>query len=78
MAVLCAQATDAQRLCEEIAWFAPSLKVMLFPDWETLPYDGFSPHQDLISERLATLYHLQRREFDVVIALVSAPLVTTM
>jgi transcription-repair coupling factor (superfamily II helicase) len=67
VAVLCAQATDAQRLCEEMAWFAPSLKVVLFPDWETLPYDGFSPHQDLISERLATLYHLQHREFDVVI-----------
>ncbi len=67
VAVLCAQAADAQRLCEEMAWFAPSLKVVLFPDWETLPYDGFSPHQDLISERLATLYHLQRREFDVMI-----------
>ena len=67
VAVLCAQATDAQRLSEEIAWFAPSRRVMLFPDWETLPYDGFSPHQDLISERLATLYHLQRDEFDVVI-----------
>ena len=67
VAVLCAQAADAQRLCEEIGWFAPSLKVVLFPDWETLPYDAFSPHQDLISERLATLYHLQRREFDVVI-----------
>ena len=67
VAVICAQATDAQRLCEEVAWFAPSLKVMQFPDWETLPYDGFSPHHDLISERLATLYQLQRREFDVVI-----------
>jgi transcription-repair coupling factor (superfamily II helicase) len=30
--------------------------VHLLPDWETLPYDSFSPHQDLISERLATLY----------------------
>jgi transcription-repair coupling factor (superfamily II helicase) len=67
VAVLCAQAADAQRLREEIAWFAPALKVTLFPDWETLPYDGFSPHHDLISERLATLYQLQRREFDVVI-----------
>ncbi|OFZ91790.1 MAG: transcription-repair coupling factor [Betaproteobacteria bacterium RBG_16_64_18] len=67
LAVLCAQATDAQRLFAEMAWFAPSLKVVLFPDWETLPYDGFSPHQDLISERLAALYNLQRRAFDVVI-----------
>lgn len=29
-----------------------------FPDWETLPYDAFSPHQDIISERLATLSSL--------------------
>ncbi len=35
-----------------------SLPVLHFPDWETLPYDLFSPHQDIISERLATLYRL--------------------
>jgi transcription-repair coupling factor (superfamily II helicase) len=29
-----------------------------FPDWETLPYDRFSPYQDIVSERLATLYRL--------------------
>ena len=74
VAVLCAQAGDAQRLREEIAWFAPSLKVALLPDWETLPYDGFSPHSDLISERLATLYQLQRREFDVLIVPASTAL----
>jgi len=32
--------------------------VLLFPDWETLPYDSFSPHQDIISQRLSTLYQL--------------------
>ncbi|MEO6024539.1 MAG: hypothetical protein ABIP64_15780, partial [Burkholderiales bacterium] len=46
-------AGHAQRLHDEIKWFAPSLSVHLLPDWETLPYDQFSPHQDLISERLA-------------------------
>ncbi len=35
-----------------------SLPVLHFPDWETLPYDLFSPHQDIISERLATLHRL--------------------
>ncbi|MEE4659595.1 MAG: transcription-repair coupling factor [Halieaceae bacterium] len=35
-----------------------ALDVMTFPDWETLPYDSFSPHQDIVSERLHTLYHL--------------------
>ncbi|HXC40115.1 MAG TPA: transcription-repair coupling factor [Burkholderiales bacterium] len=67
VAIVCARATDAQRLGEEIAWFDPGLRCTLFPDWETLPYDNFSPHHDLISERLATLYRIQSREFDVVI-----------
>ncbi|WP_375057983.1 transcription-repair coupling factor [Zobellella sp. DQSA1] len=35
-----------------------TLPVRLFPDWETLPYDSFSPHQDIISQRLETLYGL--------------------
>src|SRR5438552_3621718 len=65
--VFCARATEAQRLKEEIAWFAPELAVLLLPDWETLPYDGFSPHHDLVSERLATLYRIMREDFDVAI-----------
>jgi transcription-repair coupling factor (superfamily II helicase) len=36
----------------------PDLDILAFPDWETLPYDVFSPHQDIISQRLATLYRL--------------------
>ena len=71
IAVIAATAQDAQRLAEEIAWFAPKLGVCLLPDWETLPYDQFSPHQDLVSERLATLYRIQRGDFDV--AVVPAP-----
>jgi transcription-repair coupling factor (superfamily II helicase) len=41
--------------------------VYLFPDWETLPYDNFSPHQDIISQRLATLYQLSRMEKGIII-----------
>jgi transcription-repair coupling factor (superfamily II helicase) len=41
------EAIDAQRLLDEIPWFAPDLRVRLLPDWETLPYDSFSPHHDL-------------------------------
>lgn len=33
--------------------------VTFFPDWETLPYDSFSPHQEIISSRLSALFHLQ-------------------
>jgi transcription-repair coupling factor (superfamily II helicase) len=67
LAVITSNARDAQRLVEEMAWFAPQLRVCLLPDWETLPYDAFSPHQDLVSERLATLYRIQRGDFDIAV-----------
>ncbi len=44
-----------------------NLPICLFPDWETLPYDSFSPHQDIISQRLATLYQLSRMQTGIVI-----------
>src|SRR2546429_4787978 len=62
--VFCAPATEAQRLKDEIAWVAPQLALLLLPAWETLPYDGFSPHHDLGSEPLATLYPTMRQAFD--------------
>ena len=45
--------------------------ICLFPDWETLPYDSFSPHQDIISQRLSTLYQLSRMKSGIVIVPVS-------
>ncbi len=60
VAIITADPADTQRLEAELPFFAPGLKVAVFPDWETLPYDTFSPHQDLISERLATLWRLQQ------------------
>jgi transcription-repair coupling factor (superfamily II helicase) len=50
----------AEVLQEQLRFFAPEeqLPVFCFPDWETLPYDSFSPHQDIISERLTALYRL--------------------
>ncbi len=74
LVVISASAVAAQRLRDEIAWFAPELRVSLFPDWETLPYDTFSPHQDLVSERLETLYHLTTGNCDVVIVPASTAL----
>ncbi|WP_058615629.1 transcription-repair coupling factor [Tepidimonas taiwanensis] len=64
MAIVTADAADAQRLLAELPFFEPGLRCALFPDWETLPYDSFSPHQDLISERLATLWRIQQRKAD--------------
>nr|WP_220637264.1 transcription-repair coupling factor [Georgfuchsia toluolica] len=74
LTVISASPLDAQRLQEEIAWFAPKLRVHLLSDWETLPYDNFSPHQDLISERLATLYAVTSGACDVLIAAASTAL----
>ena len=48
-----------------------ALPVATFPDWETLPYDSFSPHPDIVSERLATLYALPEQRRGLLI--VSAP-----
>jgi transcription-repair coupling factor (superfamily II helicase) len=67
LAVITASAADAQRLLDEIPWFAPGLKVRLLPDWETLPYDHFSPHQDLVSERLATLWAALQGEVEILL-----------
>jgi len=67
LVVITSSAFEAQRLMEEMPFFAPNLRLHLLPDWETLPYDVFSPHPDLISERLATLYQISQNNFDVVI-----------
>ena len=44
LVVVTAAATDAQRLHDEVAWLEPTLRTRLLPDWETLPWDHFSPH----------------------------------
>src|SRR5690606_19122213 len=54
---------QADRLCAELEFFldpagGPAPRILRFPDWETLPYDSFSPHQDIVSERLSTLHQL--------------------
>ncbi|WP_145581850.1 transcription-repair coupling factor [Yersinia vastinensis] len=56
----------ALRLRDEIQQFSPR-PVSTLSDWETLPYDSFSPHQDIISARLSCLYHLPSMERGVII-----------
>ena len=58
-------------LIEAIRFFDPNQRLLLFPDWETLPYDHFSPHQDIISERLSTLYQIPTLSSGVIITTVS-------
>ena len=54
--VIVANAAEAGRIADEVQFFGgDGLEPLAFPDWETLPHDRFSPHQDIVSERLATL-----------------------
>ena len=77
-AIVTSDATTAQRLMDELAFFAPDLRCAMFPDWETLPYDTFSPHQDLISERLATLWRIQQRDKETGADVVIVPATTAL
>jgi len=77
-AIITPDATTAQRLLDELVFFAPELRCVMFPDWETLPYDAFSPHQDLISERLATLWRISQRDKDTGADLVIVPATTAL
>lgn len=66
--VVCTGAADAARLCDELRFFAsPDLPVRQFPDWETLPYDIFSPHQDIVSDRLATLHQMPQIQRGIIV-----------
>lgn len=65
----------AKQLIDELNFYLKDhpnpQEILVFPDWETLPYDQFSPHQDIISERLATLSRLPQLKTAIVISSVS-------
>lgn len=62
----------AAHLLDELTFFGGGKQNILhFPDWETLPYDHFSPHQDIISARLSALYHLPAMQHGMIITTVS-------
>ena len=52
-------AESALRLQTAWQFFRPADNALFLPDWETLPYERFSPHQDLVSERLSVLWQLK-------------------
>lgn len=62
---------SANRLQQAIKFFSPQLEVLSFPDWETLPYDNFSPHQDIVSQRLLTLSRLPTLKRGILIVPIS-------
>ncbi len=72
--LLTADSQSAERLEQELKFFAPELPVLHFPDWETLPYDLFSPHQDIISQRIASLYRLPELSHGILVVPITTAL----
>lgn len=75
--VITPDTASAQRLESELRFFAGSagdLPVLHLADWETLPYDSISPHQDIISERLSTLYRLPQTRQGILVVPVTSVL----
>ena len=63
--VLTQDAEQALRLQTAWRFFRPHDTAVFLPDWETLPYERFSPHQDLVSERLSALWQIKSGAADV-------------
>ena len=65
----------AKQVLDELQFYLPkeppAQEILVFPDWETLPYDQFSPHQDIISERLSTLSRLAHLKTGILVTSVS-------
>ena len=59
--VVAKDSASGRRWVNELTFFAPGIETRAFPDWETLAYDAFSPHEDIVSERLSTLHRLPRQ-----------------
>jgi transcription-repair coupling factor (superfamily II helicase) len=67
--VVCANESEAYRLEAELRFFADEgLPIRHLPDTEVLPYDAFSPHQELVSDRMAALAALPDMTRGVVVA----------
>ncbi|HFB3125325.1 TPA: transcription-repair coupling factor [Neisseria gonorrhoeae] len=64
-AVLTQDAEQALRLQTAWRFFRPHDTAVFLPDWETLPYERFSPHQDLVSEQLSALWQIKSGAADV-------------
>ncbi|MDF1766045.1 MAG: transcription-repair coupling factor [Gammaproteobacteria bacterium] len=73
--VICESNEGMEELRRELRYFIandPALKLFSLPDWETLPYDNFSPHQDIVSDRLSALYHLPNLERGILVVSITS------
>ena len=68
--LICENSEIVERSLRELQYFASTtsdLEVMALPDWETLPYDSFSPHQDIQSDRLQALFSLPQLKSGILV-----------
>ncbi len=69
LTVITPDSLSAQQLLDSLEFYLgdTDLPRLLFPDWETLPYDLFSPHQDIVSDRVRALHRLPRLDQGILI-----------
>lgn len=69
LVVIAPNSSRAQQLTDSLHFYlaGTDTDVMLFPDWETLPYDHFSPHQDIISDRIRVLHQLPNTQRGILV-----------
>ncbi len=78
LVVLVASLAEAHTLERELPLFlSANTPILTLPDWETLPYDHFSPHQDIVSQRLRTLYELPKLTHGIVLLPVTTAMLRT-
>ncbi len=78
LVVIVASSAEAHILERELPLFLTEpMPVFTLPDWETLPYDHFSPHQDIVSQRLRTLYELPKLTRGIVILPITTAMLRT-
>ena len=73
--MLCESNEIVEQFIRELNYFAQTIKnlpVFSLPDWETLPYDNFSPHHDITSERLSALFHLPKLTRGILVLSISS------
>ncbi|MBY0379786.1 MAG: hypothetical protein K2P99_05240, partial [Burkholderiales bacterium] len=58
---------EANRIADELAYFAPNARIAIFPDTEVLPYERVTPQGELIASRLSTLWQMSMRQLDIVV-----------
>ncbi len=72
--IICASIQEANQLSDELTFFLKksfSGQIHLFPDWETLPYDAFSPHEDITANRIKLLATMAKNQQDIYIVTVA-------